>query len=103
MGMEDDFVNLPPECDQLCQWRSCLHKGHNKGPYTPGRGYTSYYGHPIYCCMTRLVHGCPYPRPAVNVKKMMQDLETKERELKMTNKVAAYIRGLHLIIRELAP
>lgn len=101
--MEDDFAKLPPECEQLCRWRSCLHKGHNKGPYTPGRGYTSYYKHPIYCCMTRLQHGCPYPKPAIKTEAMLNDLELNLRQLKMTNKVAVFIRQLLHIIRELAP
>jgi hypothetical protein len=48
-----------------CAQRSCFQLGFDKGSYTPGRGYTSYYrdakGHTIEkpVCMTRHLHGCP--------------------------------------------
>lgn len=93
-----DFTKLPPECDELCTWRPCLHRGENKGPYTVGRGYTSYYKTPEYCCMTRLVHGCN-GRGKPDIKKMLVDLRDQNAQLKMTNKVRAYTRKLLNIIQ----
>lgn len=52
-------MERPPEFDELCDHRQCCHIGEDKGTYTPGKGYTSYYKNPIPCCMVRLNHGCP--------------------------------------------
>jgi len=49
--------------DNLCSLRRCLHIGEDKGAYTPGVGYTSYRKVPLLVCMTRHLHGCPYPHP----------------------------------------
>ena len=43
------------ECPKL----NCYRLGQDKGPYSPGRGYTSYYKVPKWVCMTRHLHGCP--------------------------------------------
>lgn len=48
---------------RLCWMRECMNPGEDKGSYTPGRGYTSYYKNPRPECMRRLLHGCPYPQP----------------------------------------
>jgi hypothetical protein len=53
-----DDLALPPECDVLCPFRQCYHKYHNKGSYTPGRGYTQYYQEFRPVCGTRMAHGC---------------------------------------------
>ena len=50
---------LPPECDYWCNFRPCLHKGWDRGPYIRGQGYTSYHKKPIYVCMRRFLEGCP--------------------------------------------
>lgn len=47
-----------------CPFRPCMWPGENKGPYTPGRGYTSYYARPEGVCMERHSRGCPAPKPA---------------------------------------
>jgi hypothetical protein len=49
--------------DGMCWARPCMNAGENKGSFTQGRGYTSYYKDPIPCCMTNHLHGCPYPIP----------------------------------------
>ena len=46
-------------CDKDCPSRKCFSLGQNKGPYTPGKGYTSYYDKPKWVCMTRHLYGCP--------------------------------------------
>ena len=43
------------ECPKL----NCYQLGQDKGTYSPGRGYTSYYKKPKWVCMTRHLHGCP--------------------------------------------
>ena len=43
------------ECPKL----NCYQLGQDKGPYSPGRGYTSYYKTPKWVCMRRHLHGCP--------------------------------------------
>ena len=50
---------LPSECDYWCNFRSCLHKGWDRGPYVQGQGYSSYHKKPIYVCMHRFLEGCP--------------------------------------------
>ena len=75
---EKDFLGLPPECDELCEFRICLHKGYNKGSYAVGRGYTSYYSKPIYCCMHRLNHGCGDNRKYISAKKLAAWLESQD-------------------------
>ena len=59
MPKKNDFDRLPPECDSLCKYRKCLHKGYDKGSFSPGVGYGEYREEPIYCCLTRLDSGCP--------------------------------------------
>ena len=38
---------------------NCYRLGQDKGPYSPGRGYTSYHKTPKWVCMRRHLHGCP--------------------------------------------
>ena len=47
----------------VCWMRECMWVGEDKGSYTPGRGYTSYYAKPKPVCMRRHTQGCPYPLP----------------------------------------
>lgn len=54
-----DELAMPPECEPCCMFRSCYNKYENKGSYTPGRGYTSYYSQFYPACGTRLNSGCP--------------------------------------------
>jgi hypothetical protein len=42
-----------------CLSMKCYHPHRNGGPFTPGRGYTSYYQKPEWVCITRDCHGCP--------------------------------------------
>ena len=53
---------------QMCWCRSCMNPGANKGVLTPGVGYAHYYKDPIPECMTRLLHGCPYPQPGMDLE-----------------------------------
>ena len=53
-----DPLAMPPECDPLCRFRGCYNKGEDKGTFSPGRGYTSYYKTFNPACMQRLHHGC---------------------------------------------
>lgn len=104
---EDDiYKTLPPECDTFCEWRSCLHKAINRGPYVPGRGYTSYYEKPVYCCMTRAQHGCPDGErdtfKRVDKTKMCDDLSLQIETVKATNKVKGIMNLLLFIIRKQA-
>lgn len=88
--MKSDYAKLPPECDPLCEWRQCLHRGEDKGPYSPGRGYTSYYDKPKYVCMNRMIHGCPYyggSRSVPDMRQVLRDLEDKIYATKTTMKV----------------
>jgi hypothetical protein len=96
-----DYSKLPPECDALCQWRDCLHKGEDKGTYQPGRGYTSYYKKPEYVCMTRLTQGCPWVnnhRTLPDTKKMMSQLRDMIDSSKASRKVKANMLELVKII-----
>ena len=45
--------------EKACPTFKCFSLGQNKGPFTPGKGYTSYYKEPKWVCMTRHLHGCP--------------------------------------------
>lgn len=94
---------LPPECDILCQWRKCLHPGENKGPFTPGRGYTSYYSKPEPACMTRITHGCPgiAHRPTPKKEALVKDLESEMESIRMTRKTERFCKQLIGMIREL--
>lgn len=56
-GKEVDVLNKD------CIFRPCFHFFVDKGTYTIGRGYTSYYDKEKYCCGTRKCHGCPSPIP----------------------------------------
>ncbi len=97
-----DYSKLPPECDTICRWRTCLHKGENKGPYTPGRGYTSYYTKPEYVCMTRMNHGCGDNRTdfeALDTDKMLNDFEVQIAELKYPKKVRVLLLDMLTVIR----
>ena len=55
----DNPFALPPECDTLCLVRSCFNKYENRGNYSQGRGYTSYYTDFRPVCGTRMCQGCP--------------------------------------------
>jgi hypothetical protein len=44
---------------QDCLSRECFHLFRNKGPFVPGRGYTSYYKKPQFICGRNHLHGCP--------------------------------------------
>lgn len=56
--------------DGQCCARPCLHVGEDKGSYTQGRGYTSYYKNPKLVCMSRLLRGCPHPLPEADPEKV---------------------------------
>jgi hypothetical protein len=45
--------------DRKCPERPCYSFGFDKGSFSPGRGYTSYYDKPKPVCARRLYHGCP--------------------------------------------
>jgi hypothetical protein len=77
---------LAPEADLLCKWRDCYAPGQDKGSYSQGRGYTSYYDKPLPVCMTRMCHGCPsgpvneenrVMRPEPDWAVILKDLGTK--------------------------
>jgi hypothetical protein len=42
-----------------CLTRRCYHPCQDKGSFTQGRGYTSYYKNPKWVCMRNYLHGCP--------------------------------------------
>jgi len=42
-----------------CLQRKCYQPHQNKGPFTVGKGYTSYYKNPEWVCMRNHLHGCP--------------------------------------------
>lgn len=46
--------------DEDCPHRSCFWLYFDKGSFTPGVGYTSYYEKERPCCGTRHMHGCPH-------------------------------------------
>lgn len=97
-----DFSQLPPECDPICRWRKCIHKGENKGPYVAGRGYTSYYTKPQYVCMTRIHHGCGDRRENLEIldtDKMLNDFEIRIAELKYSKKVRVLLLDMLTVIR----
>jgi hypothetical protein len=45
--------------DKRCKGQTCFQLFNDKGTYSPGRGYTSYYAKPRWCCGTNHLHGCP--------------------------------------------
>ena len=45
--------------DDGCEFRRCLSVGEDKGAFSPGRGYTTYYKKPKLVCFARHNHGCP--------------------------------------------
>jgi len=59
--------------DVLCPCRPCFSIGLDRGPYTPGRGYTATPKVQRYVCNTRHIRGCPVDEygnlPAVTEKK----------------------------------
>ena len=95
---ESDFSKLPPEADELCVWRRCLHRGYNKGNFTPGRGYTSYFAIPEYVCMTRMQHGCPN-RSLPDVERMLHDLNKEIEESVASVKSKKLMRKIYHIVR----
>lgn len=56
--------------EEACACRSCLNIAENKGTFTQGVGYTSYYEKPQLVCMTRHCHGCPHPLPEPDPEKI---------------------------------
>jgi len=103
-----DYSKLPPECDQLCKWRSCLQKGENKGAYTLGRGYTNYYEKPGYVCITRLLHGCYAGKPGrgqiPDFEAMVREFEADCRNAKISQKArrtwGKQLWALNLILKD---
>ena len=98
-----DYSKLPPECDFLCQYRNCLHKGENKGSYTVGRGYTTYYDKPYYVCVTRMLRGCPdgiiNHRKLPLFEKIEKEIKLEIENAKATNKVKNQMRKYLAIIK----
>jgi hypothetical protein len=45
-----------------CLSRECFWLFYDKGPYTPGLGYRSYYKKPTLVCGTQHLYGCPETR-----------------------------------------
>ncbi len=45
--------------DDECEFRPCFRFGFDKGPFTQGVGYTSYYPKARQVCMTNHLEGCP--------------------------------------------
>jgi hypothetical protein len=56
--------------DGKCAGRPCLNVGENKGFFTIGKGYTSYYKNPPLVCMERHLHGCPSPPPPMDPERV---------------------------------
>jgi len=98
-----DYNKLPPECDKLCKYRKCLHKGEDKGSYTVGRGYTSYYDKPRYVCVTRMLRGCPDGildgRPLPPFERIEAQIELEIGEAKATQKVKRQLMEYLQIIK----
>lgn len=57
---KDDYSYGCNECGCLAWWKSCFCAGENKGTFSQGRGYTSYFKKPKKVCGTRFFHGCPH-------------------------------------------
>jgi hypothetical protein len=103
-----DFTKLPPECDELCRFRSCYAPGENKGPYVPGRGYTSYYSVPQYVCMTRHLHGCATVpgkggqsvRTLPDLEALVEHFKAEIEQAKATAKVKRLMRQMLTVIEE---
>lgn len=95
---EIDYSKLPPECDPLCEFRQCLQKGKNEGPYVTGRGYTSRYTDPVYVCLSRMHNGCVSVKhladnkgnplsPIPDFGKMLETFDKQISDAKMTRKL----------------
>lgn len=56
--------------EDVCAFRGCMSPGHNKGTFSPGRGYTSYHSQPKPVCLTRHLRGCPHPLPVPDVERV---------------------------------
>lgn len=97
-----DYGKLPPECDDLCRFRSCFSPGENKGPYVAGKGYTSYYAVPQYVCMSRHLHGCQTfvgaegrsVRPLPNIKALVGHFKAEIEQVRATDKVKRLMRQM---------
>lgn len=65
-----------------CAKRSCFHLGFDKGAFTPGRGYTSYYKKERPVCAQRHYHGCPSNSvcPICRVLSVLEPGEACERQ-----------------------
>lgn len=59
-AVKGDYAFGCNDCGKFAWWRKCFWPAENKGSFTPGRGYTSYYKVPIKNCGTRMNHGCPH-------------------------------------------
>lgn len=57
---KSDYAFGCNECGKFAWWKSCFCPGENKGTFSQGRGYTSYYKNPKKVCGTRMFHGCPH-------------------------------------------
>ena len=53
---------------RLCPLRPCLQAGIDRGPFTPGRGYTGDRAQARAVCLERHLHGCPRPLPEPDVE-----------------------------------
>ena len=56
--------------DSLCQWRTCLRLGEERGVFPQGVGYRRPEGKLRLVCLTRDCHGCPHPLPAPDAEKV---------------------------------
>ena len=101
-----DYRELPPECDSLCEYRNCFHKGENNGTFSLGRGYTSFFKTPEYVCMTRMLNGCPHgpinERPMPDFNKFMKEITEEIDNAKCTKKVKRQMDKYKNIIRMLS-
>lgn len=50
-----------------CEFRPCFRFGFDKGPFEPGRGYTSHYDKPRPVCLERHLYGCPHRWDVVDI------------------------------------
>lgn len=54
-----------------CPRLQCFYLFADKGSFTPGRGYTSYYKKTKWVCGTRHLHGCPRIGICLNCRRVV--------------------------------
>jgi len=71
--------------DALCKYRTCYSLMVNKGPFTLGKGYTSYHKNPDIVCRQNHICGCPED-PIIDIPLVLNELSEETEKLRWDKK-----------------